>query len=82
MQEKLQQVTDECKANVTSKPDPDDDDPQSKMQQELKQAAGTGVMDMRGTVGRFVYRTLKMDKPAKAEFTACGKCYDKQRAFK
>ena len=82
LQEMLQQVADACKSNVLAGPDLEDDGTWSKLETEMKQALGTGVMDMRGTFGRYFYREMKIDKLAEAEFNACGRNYDKQRAFK
>jgi hypothetical protein len=83
LQEKLQQVTDAHKsAQLQEKLDLEDDGTLSKLETEMKQAIGTGVVNMRGHFGRYFYREIKIDKRAEAEFTACGKNYDKQRAFK
>jgi hypothetical protein len=82
LQEMLQQVADAFESNVLAGPDLEDDGTWSKLEAEMKQAVGTGVMDMRGAFGRYFYREMKMNKLAKAEFKACGKSYDKQRAFK
>eukprot|EP00972_Heterocapsa_arctica_P037539 5526306-Heterocapsa_arctica.AAC.1 len=82
LQEVIQLVADAHKFDLLAKPDQEDDGTSSKLETEMKQAVGTGLMDMRGAFGRFFYRELKIDPMLLSEFNACGKSYNKQRAFK
>ena len=82
LQEMLQQVAEAYTHTLQQVAVAQDDGTSSTLETAMQQAAGTGIMDMRGPCGRYFYRELQLNKLAKAEFDACGKNYNKQRAFK